>query len=345
MKYMIVDTLNLAFRSRHQTRGPIDMQIGMAFHIILNSIKKMATQFNADHVVFCFDSYSWRKDYYNRYKANRKANELKKTLREMEDDALFFEAIDNFYEFLEERTNCTVLREDGLEADDLISFWIDLHPHDDNLIISSDSDFIQLLVNDKVSLYNGLEKKYITKEGVYDEKGQKHEFTIKSNSKLSVGKVNENFVPEDDWQDWAMFLKLIRGDLGDNIFPAYPGARVKGTKNKIGIREAYEDRHNKGYDWNNFMLQRWVDENEKEFKVREKYEFNKMLIDLNAQPKDIKEKGYKAIATALSRERIRAKSVGVHFMKFCNQWDLKRIGDHPKDYATILNKPYELECT
>ena len=33
----------------------------------------------------------------------------------------------------------------------------------------------------------------------------------------------------------------------------------KGTKNKVGLIEAFEDRKNKGFNWNNMMLQRWVD--------------------------------------------------------------------------------------
>ena len=37
------------------------------------------------------------------------------------------------------------------------------------------------------------------------------------------------------------------------------GVRVKGTKNKVGPEEAFADKSNKGYAWNNLMLQRWVD--------------------------------------------------------------------------------------
>ena len=39
----------------------------------------------------------------------------------------------------------------------------------------------------------------------------------------------------------------MRGDPSDNIFSAYPGVRTKGTKNKIGLTEAFEDRNSKGY--------------------------------------------------------------------------------------------------
>ena len=43
------------------------------------------------------------------------------------------------------------------------------------------------------------------------------------------------------------------------MYLACPGAPKKGTKNKVGMLEAFEDPNTKGFNWNNFMLQRWVD--------------------------------------------------------------------------------------
>ena len=63
-------------------------------------------------------------------------------------------------------------------------------------------------------------------------------------------------------------------------------ARKKGTKNKIGMIEAFEDKATGGFNWNNFMLQRWTDHNGDEHTVREDYERNKILIDLHAQPQN-----------------------------------------------------------
>ena len=39
-----------------------------------------------------------------------------------------------------------------------------------------------------------------------------------------------------------LFEKCMRGDTSDNVFSAYPGVRTKGTKNKVGLIEAYEDK-------------------------------------------------------------------------------------------------------
>jgi hypothetical protein len=74
----------------------------------------------------------------------------------------------------------------------------------------------------------------------------------------------------------------MRGDPTDNVFSAYPKVR----KNKL--QEAFEDRSNKGFAWNNMMLQRWVDHNGAEHRVLEDYERNRHIIDLAAQPQDIR---------------------------------------------------------
>jgi 5'-3' exonuclease len=338
MRYILIDSLNLAHRCKYGTRGDIDSKIGMGFHIILNNIRNMWNKHGGDHLVFCFDGASWRRTIYEQYKRNRVLQEAKKSVREREDDELFFGAFDDFQKYLTEQTNSTVLYNEVLEADDLISFWIQMHPEDEHVIVSSDTDYIQLLA-DNVRIYDGMKKIHITSGGIFDERNRPLEFSVKSNSKLQVGSVDKNFIPEQDWTEWAMFLKYIRGDTSDNIFPAYPGARVKGTKNKIGIRDAFDDRHNMGYEWNNFMLQRWTDENGNEHVVKDKFEENQDLINLFRHPEDIKEIALETIAGALASPTI--PNVGIYFMQFCAKWDLSRISNTPTEYATILNKKYE----
>ena len=120
---------------------------------------------------------------------------------------------------------------------------------------------------------------------------------------------NEKELPRSEY---ILFEKCVRGDPTDNVFSAYPGARVKGTKNKTGIKEAHEDRNSTGFNYNNFMLQRWVDpmamSKESEIVLKE----TEYLL-INCSTDEIKE---------LIRERIRQqkqteqmKNVGIHFMK------------------------------
>ena len=72
------------------------------------------------------------------------------------------------------------------------------------------------------------------------------------------------------------------------MFFPYSGVRVKGTKNKVGLQEAFADKESKGYSWNNLMLQRWVDHDGKEHRVLEDYQRNVILCDLTAQPDNIR---------------------------------------------------------
>ena len=339
-KFVIVDAMNLFHRAKHVAhRGDIDMRIGMALHITFNGLRKAWRDLGADHVVYCLEGHSWRKHVYEEYKANRVMAKLKKSKRELEDDELFFEAFNDLNQFIKEHTNATVLRCEVAEADDLIASWIDPHPESDHIILSSDSDFVQLL-SDNVEIYNPIANIRMTKDAIYDDKGYQMEFTVKSDGKIKTGSKSPGFVPErDDWMDFAMFLKCIRGDKSDNIFPAYPGARIKGSKNKTGITEAWDDRNSGGFNWNNFMLQTWSDPDGNEHTVKDRYEINRMLIDLRLQPTEIMEQVVTDIVDEVATER--KSNVGIHFMKFCSRWDLRKISQYPDEFAAMLNAPYD----
>jgi 5'-3' exonuclease len=338
-KYILVDAMNMFHRAKHVVHnGDIDTRIGMALHIMFNSLRKGYRDLGGQHIVYCLEGHSWRKGTYKKYKANRVVAQLAKSQREREDDELFFEAFNDLNKFILEKTNATVLQCPVGEADDLIAMWIDLHPENDHIIISSDSDFVQLLAPN-VEIYNGVTNVRFTHNAAYNDKGQKLEFEVKTDGKIKVGKPDGFFEhPMEDWTEFAMFLKCIRGDKSDNIFPAYPGARIKGSKNKSGITEAFNDRHDKSYDWNNFMLQTWTDVDGNECVVKDQYDINRTLIDLRLQPEDIKEMLVQSIIEETVKER--KSSVGINFMRFCSSWDLAKISKYPDEYAIMLNTPY-----
>lgn len=324
-KYVLIDALNLFHRAKHVVRGDLDTRIGMSLHITFNALRKAWRDLGANHVVFCLEGRSWRKTFYTDYKANRVVEKLKKSRREQEDDEVFFEAFDDFAKFFLDQTNCTVLRCPIAEADDLIAMWIDLHPDDEHVILSSDSDFLQL-IDDHVTLYNGITNQLITREGYFDDNGKP---VIDKKSGLPK---------ETPEPQWVLFEKCIRGDKSDNIFPAYPGAYMKGTKNRTGMVEAFQDKDTGGFNWNNFMLQRWTDVEENEHIVKDVYERNMHLIDLRAQPADIREALVESIVGEVEKDRV--PNVGIHFLKFCSRWNLKRIAQYPDEFAQMLNSPY-----
>ena len=79
--YILVDTANTFFRARHVVRGDLDTKVGMALHITLSGVKKAWSDFDADHVVFCLEGRSWRKDFYEPYKRNRQVTRDKMTVQ------------------------------------------------------------------------------------------------------------------------------------------------------------------------------------------------------------------------------------------------------------------------
>ena len=235
MNYILVDTANTFFRSKFAIQSDLDSKIGMALHITFNSIRKVWQDFKGDHVVFCLEGRSWRKDIYEPYKRNRKNARDARTEKEVEEDEVFWETFDNFKDFIDQKTNCTVLRNDVLEADDLIAGWVQAHPNDNHFIISTDGDFAQLIAPN-VAQYNGVQEIMITHEGYFDAKG----------NRVKDKKTGED-KPAPNPQ-WLLFEKCMRGDSSDNVFSAYPGVRTKGTKKKVGLQEAFADRESKGYD-------------------------------------------------------------------------------------------------
>jgi 5'-3' exonuclease len=143
--FILNDTMNVFYRSRHITRGDINDRVGMSVHVMLNSVRKAWREFKADHVVFCYEGRSWRKDVYKPYKANRAETRGAMTPTEVEEDKMFFEAFDDFKTFITEKTNCTTLQHPRLEADDLIAGWVQAHPDAKHIINSTDGDFEQLI--------------------------------------------------------------------------------------------------------------------------------------------------------------------------------------------------------
>ena len=340
MKYLLIDTSNMFFRARHQAHRAADTwtKLGFALHLTIMSANKVARDLGADHVVFALEGRSWRKDHYKPYKANRAVARGKMTETESEEDKLFWETYDELTKYLAAKTNCSVIRCATAEADDIIARWITLHPEDEHVIVSTDSDFVQLIAPN-VRLYNGVNDHLFSVDGVKDGKGKSLAFTIESNSKIKVGKADANFVVPTDYQKWVLFMKCMRGDPGDNVFSAYPGVRVKGTKKMVGLTEAFEDRNKKGYAWNNMMLQRWIDHEQIEHKVLDDYDRNCTLIDLTAQPQHIKD----AVDTAI-REQVSHKDtgmVGAQFLKFCGKYELTKLSDHADAVSRWMNQTYQ----
>jgi 5'-3' exonuclease len=326
MTYILVDTANTFFRARHVVRGDISEKVGMSLHVILNSVRKAWKDFDGSHVIFCLEGRSWRKDHYAPYKRNRQEARDALSPRDAEEDKVFWETFDDFKNYIHEKTNCTVLQHPNLEADDLIAGWVQSHPNDNHVIISTDGDFAQLIAPN-VKQYNGVTGVTTTHEGYFDEKGKR----------VKDKKTGEEKSAPDP--EWLLFEKCMRGDTSDNVFSAFPGVRTKGTKNKVGLLEAFADRNSKGWAWNNMMLQRWTDHEGVEHRVLDDYARNVTLCDLTAQPADVKLLIKDTIDAEIAKEK-NISQVGIRLIKFCATYDLVKVSEQAQSYSDPLNARY-----
>lgn len=211
MKFVLIDAANLFNRAHHVCGGDAFTKAGMAMHIIFNSLDKAFRQHGGDHLVLCAEGKSWRYDFYPQYKAKRRL--LRETLspKEREEQEVFYDVLKDFIDFMAENTRCTVLQTQGAEADDLIARFIQLHPNDEHMILSGDSDMVQL-VAPNVTLYNGVTNNLVTHEGVFDEKGREMVFTVKpSDGKLKIGLTVEDAIKAKKRED-AKALKVARDE-------------------------------------------------------------------------------------------------------------------------------------
>jgi 5'-3' exonuclease len=298
----------------------------MSLHVILNSVRKAWKDFDGSHVIFCLEGRSWRKDHYAPYKRNRQEARDALSPRDAEEDKVFWETFDDFKNYIHEKTNCTVLQHPNLEADDLIAGWVQSHPNDNHVIISTDGDFAQLIAPN-VKQYNGVTGVTTTHEGYFDEKGKR----------VKDKKTGEEKSAPDP--EWLLFEKCMRGDTSDNVFSAFPGVRTKGTKNKVGLLEAFADRNSKGWAWNNMMLQRWTDHEGVEHRVLDDYARNVTLCDLTAQPADVKLLIKDTIDAEIAKEK-NISQVGIRLIKFCATYDLVKVSEQAQSYSDPLNARY-----
>ena len=266
MKFLIVDLANTFFRARHTAHRAqtAEEKAGLAIHVTLSIVAKYWREQQADHVVFCLEGRSWRKDFYAAYKRNRTVARAASTPAQAAEDQMFWQTLDQLIEFLRERTNCTVLQHPELEGDDLIAGWIQNRPADQHVIVSSDTDFVQLLAAN-VTQYNGIQDELYTLEGVFDARGKP----------VKDRKTGEHRQVADP--QWLLFEKCMRGDTTDNIFSAYA--------------------------WNNLMLQRWTDHLGQEHRVLDDYNRNRVLVDLTLQPEPIRQLINTTVQSATSLNR------------------------------------------
>ena len=307
MRRMIVDTANILFRvaaahGKYNKQGTPEEQAGLAMHMSLNTLNKYYKQFKPDQMAMTFEgSHNWRKDYTKSEKCISgkvyKANRVKDSSMEP-----FFELIKAFEDLARKHTSLVCLSNPVLEGDDLFAGYVQRFTAqgDEVIGVSGDRDFVQLW---------------------------KHQNFILINPDSGKPRTLEETCGVDD-ADFFMFEKAMRGDKGDNVFPAYP--RVP----KKRLQKALID----DYELTKLMNETWsfVDadtKEEKKFNVGELFEENNLLMNLEHQPPAIRQ----VIDEVLDHELVNhGKWNFFHFTKFCGKYGLKQIAENAQQFANMF---------
>jgi DNA polymerase I len=194
LKILVADGYNLLYRARTGW-GQGDNPIVFNF---LRSFKALVEKFNPDKTYFVLEGRpKKRKDLLPEYKAQRVYSD--------HDD--FYRQKNLCIDFVKNWLPVDVIRHEDHECDDVIGYLANVkHSNDECIVISSDTDFIQLLStdNDRIQLYNPIRKKFIE-------------------------------APSYDYVEW----KALTGDKSDNI-PGFDRVGPKTAEKLITDQEKLE---------------------------------------------------------------------------------------------------------
>lgn len=313
---LIFDVSNILFRvasvQKHSNPyardvAPEDL-VGLCMHISIQSIYRWYQKYRPDFVVFAFEgSNNWRKTYTAEVKA-RKAYKGNRVVDPEMDH--YYELITSFRDTMKSHTSICCLKIDQMEADDSIAGFCQLYASDQHeiFIVSGDRDFTQLLKLPGVKLVDP------------------------ANGKLRNQSKDKDYVEDLDY--W-LFLKCVRGDMGDYVPSAFP--KVRETR----IRKAYES----AYERANFMNETWVEklvemqedgsikEESIQHRVGDLYNQNVLLLSLFDQPADIRTK-------LLDGVKEQVADLGhyshFHFLRFLEQYKLNKLRDEAMKYVELF---------
>ncbi len=205
-KLIIIDCYGFLFRAYYacpKLTNSNNIQVG-ALYGFASMLLKIMIDFEFDIIAATYDSggKNFRHDIYNQYKATRKPidEELKTQLE--------------FASQVTEHLGITTLKVNGFEADDIIASLVKRYAQTHQIIIiSSDKDLMQL-IDCNTTMYDGLKKKYIDHNAVYEK------FQTTPEKLLD-------------------YLSIV-GDASDNI----PGIKGIGPKGAINLLTEFENLEN-----------------------------------------------------------------------------------------------------
>jgi len=189
---LLVDSLNLAFRWKHQ---------GAVFFLddYIKTVNSFKRSFKCEQVVILSDwgSSTYRKAIYPEYKQNRKEKQETQTPEEAAYFLKFLEEYNNIIQHYQEEAEYPVLRFKGVEADDCAGHIVnnkDKYGFSRIKLLSSDRDW-DLFIQEGVTRFS-----YVTQKEVSIDNWHEH----------------YDVTPEE-----YISMKCLMGDSGDNV-PGVP---------------------------------------------------------------------------------------------------------------------------
>ena len=163
-KSMLVDMNNLVTRCIYAPHVMAEENLDDKYQIwrytVFESILGVIRKFKPKEIVLGVDGKNcWRKDFYSIYKAHRK---IKRDKDDFDWDR-FFNEYASYMENLR-LLPFNIIKVDRCEADDIIAILSFYKKETDNIIISMDKDYKQLLNQENCYLYNPIDKAYIKLE-------------------------------------------------------------------------------------------------------------------------------------------------------------------------------------
>lgn len=294
---MIVDCSNLIFRTywAHQ-RDTEEVVTGLAMHTALLTLRKYFNKFKPDAIVLAFDRSSWRKDYTASEKCVSKLP-YKGDRRQNQTDREK-ERFERFYSHVSDFEN---LMRDHSSAICLAADKLEADDLIAGFVDSHPDDEIIIVSQDKdfVQLLDSPNVK------LHDPQSDKERV-------LDVSR------------DYHLFLKCIRANE-DNVQSAYPGVRSK------RLEKAWNDP----FEMANLMEHKWTRADGIEFRVKDLFEENQLLMDLRAQPDNV----VKMIAKEIRRAKEeRGKFNIFYFLKFCGKFELENIKDNVDNFVPMMSR-------
>lgn len=309
-KILLVDAKNLYNRFKYVTISRHDGDPSILIEQLFYNLQRVYNTLKFDRIIFCDDHRSWRYSVHEEYKGtrNREYDEV---------DEILLAAFDRFIEFMEQNTNNLVLKYKGAEADDLIARLCIKYNKSKFFILSSDADFIQLVDNKNVTLYCPLKQALINKKGVFKENGKKISFSLKNDGKIDIKNTGDVM---DEWWKFSLFCKIFRGDTSDNIPSIKKGIRQTKLIEMFNDSEIYEEFFSS------------------EEGLKELFDNNKMLIDLNHIPDNLKEEFDNYIVDKFKNITIiDNENIEESFNKYCEMEDLETIKNQYYELKKFLN--------